>query len=105
MSYSGEPNRKGSIGVEVRLYGELSLVAGSDRALVTLPEDSAVRDAVTALLHTCPSLKEFFVNESSDLHVEINLLLNGRSIRSLRGLETRLKDEDRLFALRAYGGG
>ncbi len=105
MRRSGGSSENRAIRVEVRLYGEAARVVRKERFISELSEGSIVRDAVEDLCGAYPAVAEHLLTENGDVRPAVNLLLNGRPVRSIAGLETRLEDGDRLFVLHAYGGG
>lgn len=81
---------------------DLRLKAGTHKLVVELPEGSTVRD----LLNLVPEAVVREVVEGDRIKPPADILVNGRSIQLLEGLDTRLRDGDtvvftqvRLFVL------
>lgn len=91
--------------MKVRVFGTLRTVIGEKELEVSLDQ----RDTVGALLDrvtaTYPELKEELGGEGKIPSTGVNVLVNGRSIQFLDGLDTALQDDDRLALFPPLGGG
>lgn len=68
-------------------------------------EAQTVGEALDALLDRFPSISRYIFDEQQRLRSFINIFINEKDIRALNGLETRLKDSDRILILPAIAGG
>ena len=91
--------------MEIRLYATLRQVAGAK--LITIPDAQlrTVRDALLALLEVQPALKPLLWNAEGTLVGHVAVILNGRDIRSLNGVDTPMSSADRLDIFPPVGGG
>ncbi|NLI12822.1 MoaD family protein [Pelotomaculum propionicicum] len=74
---------------------------------VTLQTQATCRDLLDLLSKSFGSefTERIFDSEGKELKEELCFLLNGRNIASLKGMESELKDGDRLFIVPFLGGG
>lgn len=95
------------ISIRIKAILNLAAVLGGYEQLISLPEGSLVSDllvvleekygrAFNELLHKNGNKTEAF---------KVQLLVNGRNISNLDGLETEFNDGDELFFLPPIGGG
>ena len=95
--------------VHLKLYGVYRSAAGTDKITIELPrEHPTVRSAISELLSRpdCNALKKLvFDGESSDPRSTTLILVSGREIGALAGLETILKEDDELSLLPIAHGG
>jgi molybdopterin synthase sulfur carrier subunit len=89
------------VSVEVRLYGDLAEETAHDRIIV----EAETGTTVGRILAQVKSAERLIFSGVGELSPEINVLLNGRSVRGLEGLDTPVGDGDRVHVLRAFGGG
>ena len=91
--------------MEVRLFGTLRGFAGAKAIEV----ETEPGDTVESLLHRvtvqCPPLREKIFDEEGDLQRSLHVLVNGRSIRYLEGLDGLVAEGDRVALFPAVGGG
>jgi molybdopterin converting factor small subunit len=64
-----------------------------------------VGEAVNDLTTTYPSLRPHLFNGDGELRPFVNLFLNEEDVRHLQGVETPLKDSDRLMLIPSIAGG
>lgn len=89
--------------VEVHIPAPLrSFVGNSERVSV---EAETVGDAIRALVEKYPRLQQQLFDESGNLRRYVNVFLNDRNVNELKGLETEVRDNDRVLLLPAIAGG
>ena len=89
--------------VLVRIPAPLRKVAqGKDRTTV---EAKNLSQALTALEHQFPGIKERIMDESGALRTFVNIYVNGEDVRFLKGLETEVKPNDEVSIVPAVAGG
>lgn len=92
------------MGVKVKFYENLREILGKKEI-----EESAesVGELLEKLAEKSESLREeLFVNdEGKELKNYVGLLVNGRGIESLEGLDTELEDGDTVSIIRPIAGG
>jgi molybdopterin converting factor small subunit len=95
--------------VHLRLYGIYRSAARSDDISVDLPAgDATVRTAISELLsrpNLCELKKLMLDAESVDPRPSTLILVSGREIGALAGLETMLKEDDEVSLLPIAHGG
>ena len=64
-----------------------------------------VAEALNDLTAQYPQLKQHIFSEAGDLRAFVNLFLGEEDIRHLQGVETPLKDDDRLRIIPSIAGG
>jgi MoaD family protein len=64
-----------------------------------------VAEAINELLKRYPALKPHLYNDQEQLRSFVNLFVNDDDIRNLDGVQTPLKDGDRLMILPSIAGG
>jgi len=64
-----------------------------------------VAEAIDELLKRYPALKPHLYNDQEQLRSFVNLFVNDDDIRNLDGVQTPLKDGDRLMILPSIAGG
>jgi len=88
--------------VAVKFFAELRRVAGVAEATV---DAATVRDALDQLAEQLGDEVRTKLLPDGELTTELAILLNGRNIRFLEGLETPLNSGDRLAIVPMVGGG
>ncbi|MEM0482007.1 MAG: ubiquitin-like small modifier protein 1 [Nitrososphaerota archaeon] len=68
-------------------------------------EARTVGEALAALLDLYPGVGRYIFDDQQRLRSFINIFVNDQDIKTLNGLETRLKDSDRILILPAIAGG
>ena len=66
---------------------------------------SAVDELLLKLDSLFPGLRAFIVDEGKDVRRYVNIFVNEQDIRSGEGLQTKLKDGDRIRIIPAVAGG
>ena len=93
----------GKIDVTVKVFGGLRGLLGQACITISLPLGSDVERLLAAIAATHPELSSRLREGIERGYV--SALLNGRNVRFLDGLETRLEDGDSLAFLPPVGGG
>ena len=95
--------------IHLKLYGVFRSAAKTDTLNLNLPDaDATVRSAVMDLVSRpdCDELKKLILDgESLDPRPSTLILVSGREIGALAGLETRLKENDEMSLLPVAHGG
>jgi molybdopterin synthase sulfur carrier subunit len=92
--------------ITVRFIG--SLRASSKKSKLNLDFKNAVslREVVNKLIEGQPKLKRALIDpELDDPRTNVLMLVNGKEIGVLKGLETKLKDGDELVLIPVVHGG
>lgn len=90
----------------VRFVGSLRGAAGRSRATLKLEKTMPLRQAVQKLCEQIPKLNQAFAQtETRHLNSNMLILVNGKEISALEGLNTHLKDEDEIVFIPIVHGG
>lgn len=90
--------------IKVRVYGDLRNIVGKEELSLNLPEGSTVSHA----LHKLPEgamLKEKLMRALKEAQRGVVILVNGRNINFLSGMETKLSSGDVIDLLPLAAGG
>ncbi len=91
--------------MEVRVYATLrDIVKGKSIEIETVPEMTASQMLERVLLKY-PALHDEIFDKEGNLGKGIHVFINGRDVRYLDGLETRIKPEDSVRLFPPVGGG
>jgi molybdopterin synthase sulfur carrier subunit len=90
--------------MRVRLFGTLRDAANAKDVTLNL-DTGTVRSMLDALRSAHPELAPSILDTEGDLQRSVHVLVNGRSIRFLDGLDTPVCADDRLAIFPAVGGG
>lgn len=91
--------------MQIKAYATLRDLLGGARFIVTLPQPGTVGDVLRQLVAQHPALGAKLWDESEELTGFVTVLLNGRSVAYLRGLETPVSDADTLSLFPPVVGG
>ena len=91
--------------MEVKVYATLRDVVGSSTTQVDGSSDMTVDEILNELIARYPAIRQKLLLNGKELHPAMHILVNGRDMRYLEGLETVVtaKDEIRIFP--PVGGG
>ena len=90
----------------VRLYATLRPRAGGEGAVeVPWSPGDSIADVIRELLRRKPGLQDHILDEEGHLLPHVNVFLNGRDIRHLNGLESRVDRDTELFIFPPVAGG
>ncbi len=67
-------------------------------------EGNTVAEAMDSLTRQYPVLRQHLFNDAGQLRAFVNLFLNDEDIRHLQGVNTPLKDQDRLLLIPSIAG-
>ena len=79
-----------------------SYVGGQNEVRV---QGQTVAQALDSLTNQHPTLRPHLFNDTGELRSFVNLFLNESNVRDLSGLETPLKEADRLMLIPSIAGG
>jgi len=64
-----------------------------------------VSEAIRAVVARYPALKFHVFNSEGQLRPHFNVFVNGEHIRELKGMDTPLKDDDKIILMASAAGG
>jgi molybdopterin synthase sulfur carrier subunit len=91
--------------LRVKFLASLSELTGVLKTEVEVPDGVTVRKLIDILTERYVKLREELLDERGNLKPMYNILVNGRAIEWLGGLETRLKDGDEVVFIPPAAGG
>ena len=66
---------------------------------------ATVREVIDQVIAQFPSIKFHLVDAKGDLRKHFNIFINGVHVRDLNGMDTPLKDEDKVILMASAAGG
>ncbi|RJS90303.1 MoaD/ThiS family protein [Candidatus Bathyarchaeota archaeon] len=94
------------IHVTVKFFALLREIVGAWRVKLPLPEGATVGEALKALAQQYGQrFRDYVYDEEGRVRGHLIFLINGESIKALRGFETVLREGDTLVILPPVGGG
>jgi molybdopterin synthase sulfur carrier subunit len=91
--------------MKVKLYATMRLKVGQKLVNIATTPNTTVRQVMAELTARYPALKEGIWNESGGLVDYCHVLVNGRNVRYLSGLDTPLQPDDTMDIFPPVGGG
>lgn len=91
--------------MKVKLFTILKQLAGTGELEVALEDGDTVGKVLTRLAADYPALRQHLFDRDGKVEGYINIFVNGRSIRFLDGLDTRLSEDDVLALFPPVAGG
>jgi molybdopterin synthase sulfur carrier subunit len=94
------------VAVNVRFIGSLRASAKKSKFTLKLEKAVSLREIINRIVKEQPKLKRVLIDpELDDPRVNSLILVNGREISVLEGLDTKLKDGDELIFIPVVHGG
>ncbi len=92
--------------ITVKLIGALRHISGKNQLSIKVQEDISLKELIDAITQEVPELKPSLISQQSgDSRANALILVNGREISVLEGLETRLHDRDEVVFVPVVHGG
>jgi len=92
--------------VTIKFIGALRHISGKTELTVSLKEGMALKDLLSKLDEEMPQLEKTFSDQQpNDSTSNALILVNGREISVLNGLETKLNDGDEIVFVPVVHGG
>ena len=94
------------IRVEVSFFSNLRTLTGESGSTLKLPERSSMHDLLSIVsARYGDELRGYLFTDEGGLHSHVVVILNGRGVGVLDGLDTALNDGDSVAILPSIGGG
>lgn len=91
--------------MQIKLFASLRL-PGANQVTVRIEPGATVADALAELFKLAPHLREQILNpDTGELQPFVNVMLRGRLVRDLQGLQTPVADDDTLAVFPPVAGG
>lgn len=96
-----------TINVKIRTFGVFREIFGGKSLAIKFNDGVTVKDVVQRLSESLPNKSKRLVagSESNDLLLNALILVNGKEISVLNGLETKVSDCDEIVLLPVSHGG
>jgi molybdopterin synthase sulfur carrier subunit len=92
--------------ITVRFIGSLRASTGRSRFTLELKKTISLREVITKIVDEQPKLKRALIDpELDDPRTNALILVNGKEISVLQGLNTKIKDGDELVLIPVVHGG
>lgn len=92
--------------MQMRLYASFRELAGVREAEIPAEPGETVGAVLRRVVELYPGLKgELLTSDGQELLPLVQVLISGRSVRDLQGLETRIKPGDELILFPPIAGG
>lgn len=89
----------------IKLFATLRDIAGVREIHVPFREGETVRDLLTDVTNAHPTLGAAIITPNGELTGLVHILVHGRHIQWLEGLDTVIRSEDQLVFLPPSAGG
>jgi MoaD family protein len=92
--------------LNIKFIGALRHISGKTQLSVSFQENTSLKALLTRLNKDFPSLEKTFTDQQlNDSRSNALILVNGREISVLNGLETKLNDGDEIVFVPVVHGG
>ena len=91
--------------IRVKTFATLYNITGKVSHEIRLEKDSTVREVIDKLIQIYPKLKDEILDDNGLLKENYRVLVNGREISHLSGLDTEVKDGDTIAIFPPVAGG
>ncbi|MGD0644471.1 MAG: MoaD/ThiS family protein [Candidatus Bathyarchaeia archaeon] len=92
--------------IAVKFIGALRHISGKTQLTVNSQEGMSLKELITRISQEMPQLEKTFSDQPlNDSRSNALILINGREISVLNGLETKLKDGDEIVFVPVVHGG
>jgi molybdopterin synthase sulfur carrier subunit len=90
----------------VKFIGSFRSISGKDKLALKLANSAPLRNVVKKIVHELPKLKQALIDpELGEPATNALILVNGKEISVLQGLETVIKDGDEVVFVPVLHGG
>lgn len=90
---------------KVRLFATLRDVAGCKEIEVPFEDGQTVRTFISTIQEMMPALGEEIITPDGELTGQVHVMVHGRNIHWLNGLDTTISERDELVLMPPSAGG
>ena len=92
--------------LNIKFIGALRHISGKKQLTINFQESTSLKELLSKLGQEFPSLEKTFTDQQlNDSRSNTLILVNGKEISVLSGLETKLNDEDEIVFVPVVHGG
>jgi molybdopterin synthase sulfur carrier subunit len=92
--------------ITVKFLGALRHISGAGKLALNIKSALSIKELMNKIVREMPALKPSLIHQQlEDLRSNTLILVNGREISVLNGLETNLKDGDEIVFVPVVHGG
>ena len=92
--------------VEVNFFSDVKMLTKDGKIEIEIPDQSKVLDLLKILVRNYgESLDRYIFDDKNYLNRHLAIIVNGRGIGVLNGLDTTLREGDSISLMPAIGGG
>jgi MoaD family protein len=89
----------------IKLFATLRDIAGAGQINVPFQEGETVRQMIENIRSVQPALAEAILDERGDLTGLVHVMVHGRNIQWLNGLDTTVRESDQIVLMPPSAGG
>jgi MoaD family protein len=98
-------NGRKQMPLTLKFIGALRQISGKTQLTVNFQEGMSLKDLITKISREMPQLDKTFSDQLNDSRSNALVLINGREISVLNGLETKLNEGDEIVFIPVVHGG
>ena len=91
--------------LSLKFIGALRHISGKTQLTINFQKDSTIKELLSRLSKELPQLEKTFSEQQLNSSSNALILVNGREISVLKGLDTELKDGDEIVFVPVVHGG
>jgi MoaD family protein len=92
--------------IYLKFIGAMRQISGKTQIIIDFKDDMTLKSLIKRLSRDMPELKKIFgYQELNDQQSNSLILINGREISVLNGVETKIADEDEIVFVPVVHGG
>ena len=91
--------------MKIKVYATLRDIVGSSSIHIDSPLEVTVEHLLQKILAVHPDLGTEIFNDEGQLRSSYHIIVNGRNVRFLKGLETLVTPDDTIHIFPPVGGG
>lgn len=95
---------EGKIRVVVKTFGLIYDLTGEMEFTLSVDKDSSIGDIINIMFERYPGLKDIMLDEDGRIKSYYRILLNGRDVEHIEGMDTHVGDGDVIAFLSPAGG-
>lgn len=98
-------DRKTKLIVTARFFGQFKQISNEREIEYEIEKGISINEFLIQVIKQFPKMKELLYDENDQLHNWVSILINGRNIKALEGIDTPIVDGDILAIFPPVAGG